>query len=236
MEVVILAGGLGTRLIEETDIKPKPMVCIGEIPILIHIMNIYDKHGYYNFVICLGYKGDYIKNYFKLNSNQLKDRWKISLVDTGLESQTSRRILKIKDYIKGNNFHLTYGDGVSDLNLNELVNFHLSNNCIFTLTAIQPEPRFGVLEINDKGLVDKFEEKSKKDVSWINGGFFICNIKIFDYIVEDKNEPWETGPLKRMSISKKLMAFKHSGFWKSMDSLKDKIELNKIYNENAPWI
>ena len=255
MKVVILAGGLGTRLMEETDSRPKPMVEIGGKPILWHIMKMYQQFGYNDFVICLGYKAQYIKQYFynyylnnsdftiDLNDNSLKlhvsnsDNFKITLVDTGLNTNTAGRIKKIQKYVANETFMLTYGDGVSDINIESLVQFHLKHGKIATLTSVQTPGRFGKLDISDFGKVGKFTEKPQGDDMWINGGFFVLEPEIFNYLKGDiDNIQWEHGPLANIAADQNLMAFKHYGFWKCMDALRDRIELEKIWNEqNPPW-
>lgn len=252
MKVVILAGGLGTRLIEKTDIKPKPMVEVGDMPILLHIMKIYSHYGFTDFVICLGYKGeiiiDYFKSFFKQKNkveihenNELtkiishNDNWNLSLVDTGENTMTAGRILKVKEYVNNERFFLTYGDGVSDLNIKTLLDFHISNKAACTLTAVKPEPRFGALDLEDN-LVINFREKDKVDVDWVNGGFFVCETSVFDFIKNGDKEVWEQKPLQSLSSSNNLAAYKHNGFWKPMDTLKDSLELNKMWNNNnAKW-
>jgi len=251
MKVVILAGGMGTRLGEETDIKPKPMVEIGNKPILWHIMKIYSHFGFNDFIILVGYKGYMIKEYFanyflhqsdvtfdiKNNSveihNNTSEPWKVTLIDTGLETMTGGRIKQAEKYIGNNSFLLTYGDGVSDINIDELIKFHEQKNGIVTLTTVQPEGRFGALEIeNDKVL--KFNEKPKGDGSWINGGFFVCKPEVFKYI--DGNQTiFERQPLEKIASENKLFAYKHTGFWKPMDTLRDKIILNNLWETQAPW-
>jgi glucose-1-phosphate cytidylyltransferase len=253
MQVVIFAGGLGTRLSEETELKPKPMVEIGGKPILWHIMKIYQTQGFNEFIICLGYKGyiikEYFYNYFLHNSDLTIDiknneitthvnnseNFKITLIDTGLNTKTAGRLKRIESYIKGDNFMLTYGDGVSDININELISFHKKTNKIATLTSVQQNNRYGTIEINEDGVVNLFNEKPKD--SWINAGFFVLNKKIFDFIPEDCEEVmWEDAPLAALTKQKQLAAYKHTGFWKAMDALRDKIELEKIWDTgNAPW-
>lgn len=253
MKVVILAGGLGTRLSEETDIKPKPMVEIGGKPILWHIMKIYSHYGYNEFVVCCGYKGHVIKEYFAdfflhhsdvtfdLKTNQMKvhnteaENWKITLVDTGKDTMTGGRIKRIEKYVKNSPFMLTYGDGVSNINIKKLVEFHKKNKKAVTVTAVQPESRFGVLDINDKNEVKSFMEKPKGESGWINGGFFVCEPEIFKYISGDDTF-WEREPLEMIAKNKQLCAYKHEGFWKPMDSLKDKQDLNKYWDSGkAEW-
>lgn len=253
MKVVILAGGYGTRLSEETDIKPKPMVEIGDKPILWHILKFYSSYGFNDFIICLGYKGQFIKNYFLnylYNSNDLKinienkttnilsnncEPWKISLIDTGIDSMTGGRIKRIKKYIeKDSNFLLTYGDGLSDVNLENLIKQHTLTKSIITLTAIQPEGRYGALTLNNSK-VKKFGEKLDSKSSWINGGYFVVNKKIFSYLKNDSTI-FEKQPLESLAKIGKLSAYKHNGFWQSMDTLRDKKKLTKIWNSGkAPW-
>lgn len=255
MKVVILAGGLGTRLSEETDIRPKPMVEIGGKPILWHIMKIYSHYGFNDFIICLGYKGQIIKEYFinylinnssvciNLENNKIDlystihEKWKVELIDTGENTLTGGRIKKIQHLIKDEKFFLTYGDGVSDVNINSLLEFHNQNNKICTVTAVKPNARFGVLNINNENIVTKFSEKRDEDVNWINGGYFVCNKEVFNYIQENKDdEIWEASPLENLANNNQLVAYKHNGFWRPMDSLKDKKDLNELWNtNNAKW-
>ena len=253
MKVVLLAGGLGTRLIEKTDIKPKPMVEVGGMPILWHIMKTYSYYGFNDFVICLGYKGNIIVDYFKSlfsKNNGTKihqtndsiqiitngtENWNINLVDTGERTMTGGRIDRVRKYLDNNRFFLTYGDGLSNVNIKTLLDFHISTKALCTLTAVKPEPRFGALVLKDN-LVTQFREKNLIDVDWINGGYFVCEPSVFDYIKNGDNEIWEQTPLQGLSNSKKLLAFKHNGFWKPMDTLKDTIELNKMWDKNnAKW-
>jgi glucose-1-phosphate cytidylyltransferase len=256
MKVVILAGGLGTRLMEETEARPKPMVEIGEKPILWHIMKMYQSHGFNDFIICLGYKAQTIKeyfiNYYLYNSditidleknsidvhNSNSENFKVTLVDTGLHTNTAGRIKKIKPYLVENEtFMLTYGDGLSDINLTKLLEFHQNHNKIATITSIQTPGRFGNIEIGDKGNVEKFVEKPIGDGMWINGGFFILESKIFEYLEGDVNDvQWEKGPLIKIAIDNQLVAYKHYGFWKCMDALRDRIELEKMWSSGqANW-
>jgi glucose-1-phosphate cytidylyltransferase len=254
MKVVILAGGFGTRLSEETDIRPKPMADIGGKPVLWHIMKIYSSFGFNEFIILLGYKGYYIKEYFanyflhqsdvtiNLTTNQLEvhsnksEPWKVTLIDTGLNTMTGGRINQAKPYIESKPFLLTYGDGVANVNIHELIAFHQTNNKTVTMTAVQPEGRFGALEINDAGLVGSFTEKPRGDGNWINGGFFVCEPNIFDYIKNDNQIVFEKEPLEKLAKVEQLSAYKHFGFWKCMDTLRDKIDLNQMWdNGNAKW-
>jgi glucose-1-phosphate cytidylyltransferase len=252
MKIVILAGGYGTRLSEETDIRPKPMVEIGGKPIIWHIMKIYSHYGFNDFVILLGYKGYFIKeyfaNYFLHQSDMTLDMqtgkmeihtnasepWKVTLVDTGLETMTGGRIKQAQKYVGNEPFMLTYGDGVSDINIAELLSFHRKQNRQMTMTAIQPTGRFGSLDIHSN-IVKKFIEKPAGDGSWINGGFMVCEPSIFDLI--DNNETiFEQAPLQILSNQGELMAFKHTGFWQCMDTLRDKFALNDLWERNAaPW-
>lgn len=254
MKVVILAGGLGTRISEETHLKPKPMVEICSKPILWHLMKYYSAFGYNDFIICLGYKGYIIKEYFSnyflhmssvtvdLKSNKTTihntdaEPWKVTLVDTGELAMTGSRILRIRDYIgDDNNFHLTYGDGLSNVDLNKLTAFHLSNQKLATLTAVAPPGRFGALEI-DGDSVKNFKEKPKGDGNYINGGFFVLSNKVFEYIDDPSTCVWEETPLKKLSSDGQLNAFIHNDFWQPMDTLRDKQRLEAMWNNNkAPW-
>ncbi len=253
MKLVILAGGLGTRLSEETDIRPKPMVEIGGKPILWHIMNIYSYYGVNEFVVCLGYKGYLVKEYFAnyflhqsdvtidLSNNQMKihntatENWKITLVDTGQDTLTGGRIKRIQKYVNDETFCLTYGDGVGNVEIDKLVAFHKKNGKLCTVTSVQPTGRFGVLNINDDERVESFFEKRQEDSGWINAGFFVCEPKIFDYIKGDSTI-WERDPLEGLASDGQLMAFKHKGFWKPMDTLKDKQDLNELWSSGtAAW-
>lgn len=254
MKVVLLAGGYGTRIAEETDIKPKPMVDIGGKPILWHIMKIYSHYGYNDFVILLGYKGYYIKEYFanyflhqsdvtiNMQTNQMEvhsntsEPWKVTLVDTGLDTMTGGRIKRAQKYIGDEPFLLTYGDGVSDIDIAKSVEFHKSHGKSVTMTAIQPEARFGNLDIDSDSNIKKFIEKPKTEAGWINGGFFICEPKVFDYISEDESCVFEQAPLQNLALDGEMAAFKHNGFWQPMDTLRDNQKLNKLWKENkAPW-
>jgi glucose-1-phosphate cytidylyltransferase len=253
MKVVILAGGLGTRLSEETGIKPKPMVEIGGMPILWHIMKIYSAHGFNDFVICLGYKGYVIKEYFANyflhksdvtidltnNSIQVHDSqaepWKITLVDTGINSMTGGRIKRIQKHINNEPFLLTYGDGVCNVNVKALIAFHQQQKKYCTVTSVQPQGRFGVLNITENNQVNAFLEKPKGDGSWINGGYFVCQPEIFNYIDGD-DTIWEKGPMERLAGEGQMNAFKHDGFWRPMDTLKDKHDLNTMWDaDEALW-
>ncbi len=255
MKVVILAGGFGTRLSEETGIRPKPMVEIGGKPILWHILKSYSNYGFKEFVILLGYKGHMIKEYFAnyfihnssitidLKNNQVQtldnqsEDWKVTLLDTGLNTMTGGRIKRAQSVIGNEQFLLTYGDGVSDVNFKELVNFHNSHKGIITMTTVQPQSRYGTIDFGeDDQMVKSFEEKPVGERGWINGGFFICDPQVFDYIQNDSTSVFERYPLETMSKDEKLFAFKHSGFWRAMDSLKDKNDLEALWNTNkAAW-
>jgi glucose-1-phosphate cytidylyltransferase len=252
MKVVLLAGGLGTRLSEETSLKPKPMVEIGGKPILWHIMKIYSAHGFHEFVICAGYKGYLIKEYFANyflhmsdvtfdmsdNSMEIHEKrtepWKVTIVDTGDESMTGGRIKRIQPYINNETFMMTYGDGVGDVDIKGLVEFHRKNRKMATLTSVQPSGRFGALQI-DGNSVTSFHEKPNGDGAWINGGFFVLEPDVFEFI-EGDHSTWEQEPLKQLAIGDHLCAFKHSGFWQPMDTLRDKQLLEDLWDVGkAPW-
>lgn len=254
MKVLILAGGFGTRLSEETQSIPKPMVPIGGKPILWHIMKIYSHYGFNDFVILLGYKGYVIKEFFanyflhqsdvmidiKNNKMQIlhneSEPWKVTLIDTGLNTLTGGRIKRVSKYLNNESFMLTYGDGVADIDINELLKFHKNHNKAITMTAVQPEGRFGSMRIGSSDKVDAFLEKPKGDGTWINGGFFVCEPKVLDYIQEGDNTIFERKPLEELSNDSELFAFKHNGFWRPMDTLRDNKILNDLWNENkAPW-
>ncbi len=232
VKVVILCGGLGSRLSEETKLKPKPMVKIGGIPILLHIMNIYSKYGYKNFILALGYKKNYIKKFFRNFKN--KNKWNIELVDTGKDSLTARRILLLKKYlIKNDFFFLTYGDGVSNINLDKLIQSHLISKKTATVTAVRPPARFGELKFNGN-LVSNFDEKNQINSGWINGGFFVFGKNIFNYL-PNSNTMLERQTMNKLTESKQLNAFKHQGFWQCMDTLRDKEVLNNIWKKKLKW-
>ena len=231
MKAVILAGGYGTRISEESHLKPKPMIEIGDKPILWHIMKIYSSYGINDFVICCGYKAEIIKNYFESFSSE---SWNIELVDTGLDTMTGGRIKRIENHID-DTFCLTYGDGVSDVNIEKLISFHKSKQSLATLTAIHPPERFGVLDISGE-YVTEFHEKHRGESSWINGGFFVFDTKIFDYIKDGDSTILERTPLETLAKEQKLTAFKHNGFWYPMDTLRDKKYLDNLWeNGNAKW-
>ena len=254
MKVLLLAGGLGTRLSEETDIKPKPMVDIGGKPILWHIMKTYSHHGFNEFVILLGYKGYYIKEYFsnyflhqsdvtidisdgsmEIHNNS-SEPWKVTLLDTGLDSMTGGRIKRAQDFIGSEPFMLTYGDGVADINISELVKFHQSHGKSMTMTSAQPDGRFGALDIDDNNKVKEFKEKPKGDGSWINAGYFVCEPKVFDYIVDGDSSIFEQESLMNLAKDGEVHTYKHHDFWMPMDTLRDKHKLNELWNlDKAPW-
>ena len=252
-KVIILCGGLGTRLSEETQIRPKPMVEIGGRPIVWHIMKIYEKYGFNNFVLALGYKGEFIKDYF-LNyharqsdlsvslkdgavfySNPTAEDWCVTLVDTGPATQTGGRLLRLKSLIKSNEtFMLTYGDGVSNIDIDKLMNFHHSHGRLATVSAVRPPARYGDLRIKD-GKVTRFEEKPQLGEGWINGGFFVFNSGVFDFL-EDDSTILEKSPLERLAVQGELMAYQHHGYWQSMDTLRDKHALEELWiGGNPPW-
>jgi glucose-1-phosphate cytidylyltransferase len=256
MKVVIFAGGLGTRISEETEIRPKPMVEIGGKPILWHIMKIYEAQGFDEFIICLGYKGVMIKEYFmnyylhnsditiEVNKNKLDvhysnaEAFKVTLVDTGLETKTAGRLKRVQKYLGNEDFMLTYGDGVADVDLRELLRFHRAHQKVVTLTAIQPDARFGGMELSNNDQILHFKEKPKGDGKWINGGFFVLRPQVFDYLSlpEIDQVMWENEPLEALANQGQLMAYRHHGFWKCMDALRDKIELEELWKSgNAKW-
>jgi glucose-1-phosphate cytidylyltransferase len=251
MKAVILAGGLGTRLSEETQFLPKPMIEIGGKPIIWHIMKIYSHHGINEFIICCGYKGYIIKEYFAnyflhmadvtidLEDNSIKilnksaEPWKITLVDTGEETQTGGRLKRIANYID-DDFCMTYGDGLSAVDIKKLIEFHKSHKKIATITAVKPPGRFGAIELKGNE-INSFVEKPQGDGGWINGGFFVLNPKVFNYINDDKTL-WEKEPLEELSNEKQIHAFMHDGFWQPMDTLRDKRYLETLWESNAaPW-
>lgn len=254
MKVVILAGGLGTRLSEETELKPKPMVEIGGRPILWHIMKTYSHYGFNDFIILTGYKSHVIKDYFinyytrysditvDMANNSLEihqhrnEPWKVTMLYTGQDTMTGGRIKKAQDYIGNERFMLTYGDGVSDVNIKDLVAFHEKSGKLATMTAVQPSGRFGALVIKDEVEITSFMEKPKGDESWINGGFFVLEPEVFDYIKDGDSTIFERSPLENLAKQGQLNAFKHGGFWRPMDTLRDKIELTNMWQNNtAPW-
>ena len=255
MKVLILAGGLGTRLSEETDLRPKPMVEIGGKPILWHIMKTYSQYGFNEFVVLLGYKGYFIKeyfaNYFLHQSdvtidmsngslevlNNSSEPWKVTLLDTGLHSMTGGRIKRAQKFVGDEPFLLTYGDGVADIDITELIRFHKKHGKTLTVSSAQPDGRFGALNIDDKNQVQEFKEKPKGDGSWINAGYFVCEPKVFDYITEGDDTIFEQAPLMNLAKDNEVYTYKHHGFWMPMDTLNDKIKLNELCdNKTAPWV
>jgi glucose-1-phosphate cytidylyltransferase len=254
MKVVILAGGFGTRISEESHLMPKPMIEIGEKPILWHIMKYYSFYGHNDFIICCGYKQYVIKEFFAdyylhmsdvtfdfseenkmIVHNNNAEPWKVTLIDTGLNTMTGGRIKRVKDYIGDETFMLTYGDGVSNVNINKLIEFHQSHEKLASITAIQPGGRFGTLDIDDNYVISSFKEKSKEDGGWINGGFMVLNPKIIDYL-EGETTVFEKEPLETIAMKGELRAFKHYGFWQCMDTMRDKDLLEKLWiNKQAPW-
>jgi glucose-1-phosphate cytidylyltransferase len=258
LKVVIFAGGFGTRFAEETTARPKPMIEIGDMPILWHIMKVYSAQGFNEFVICLGYKSSYVKEWFNnyylhksdvtfnlcggneiVNHKNVCEPWKVTLVDTGLETMTSGRLARIKEHVKGETFMLTYGDGLSDVNLKKLLDFHKSHGKTATVTTIIPEGRFGIVKAGADGKVDFFGEKVDNH-DRVNGGFFVVEPKIFDYVTKDGKPmdeiPFEQKPLENLTKDGELYAYEHNGFWKPMDALRDKIKLEEMWaSGKAPW-
>jgi glucose-1-phosphate cytidylyltransferase len=254
MKILLLAGGFGSRLSEETDTRPKPMVEIGDKPILWHIMKIYSQYGFNDFVVLLGYKGYYIKEYFAnyflhqsdftINMkdgnmeviNNSSEPWKVTLLDTGLHSMTAGRVKRAQEFIGDEPFMLTYGDGVSDINIEELVKFHKSHGKAMTMTSAQPDGRFGALNITEGNQVINFLEKPNGDGGWINAGFFVCEPKVFDYITEGDATIFEQKPLQNLAKDGEIFTYKHEGFWQPMDTLRDKVYLQELWEEGkAPW-
>ncbi len=255
MKVVIFAGGMGTRISEESHLKPKPMIEIGGKPILWHIMKIYSSFGYNDFIICLGYKGYVIKEYFinyfyhnsnvtiELRNNKIQvhnteaESFRVTLVDTGLDTKTGGRLQQVKRFLNDEDFMLTYGDGVTDINIQNLVDFHKSHTKIATMTAIIPEGRFGTMNIGEDNVVKDFKEKPINDNHWINGGFFVLSPKVFDYLQGDmSNVMWEQEPMQQLTSNGQLVTYKHHGFWKCMDALRDKVELEELWSSgDAKW-
>ncbi len=253
MKVVILAGGMGTRISEESDQKPKPMIDIGGKPILWHIMKHYSGFGFNEFIICLGYKGYLIKEYFAnyflhqsdvtfdLGTNtttihsSVSESWKVTLIDTGINTMTGGRVKRVQPYIGNNTFMLTYGDGVSDVDIKRLLTLHEASKADLTMTAIQPEGRFGSLEINAQNIITRFAEKPKGDGAWINGGFMVCEPKIFDYLDSDSTI-FEREPLENLAKDGTITAYRHEGFWECMDTLRDKTHLELLWSQGkASW-
>ncbi|KRE75412.1 glucose-1-phosphate cytidylyltransferase [Paenibacillus sp. Soil750] len=254
MKVVILAGGYGTRISEESHLKPKPMIEIGGRPILWHIMKLYSSFGFNDFVICLGYKGFFIKEYFAhyflhesdvtfdfrsdsqlITHQHSAEPWRVTLVNTGLDTMTGGRVKRIQPYINNEAFMLTYGDGVSNVNINELLQFHKLHGRLSTVTSVQPSGRFGALELNDNNEVKGFQEKPKGDGSWVNAGFFVMEPEIFNFI-ENDTTILEKEPLEQLATKGELMSYKHNGFWQPMDTMRDKNLLEDLWkNGTAPW-
>ncbi len=251
MKAVILAGGLGTRISEESHLKPKPMITIGGKPIIWHIMKQYSHYGVNEFIICLGYKGYVVKEYFAnyflhmsdvtfdMANNEMQvhekhvEPWKITLIETGEDTQTGGRLKKVRDYIGNETVCFTYGDGVSNINIQKLIEFHQSHGKLATVTAIQPPGRYGALNLNSER-VEQFQEKPAGDGSWINGGFFVLEPEVMDFI-EGPTTAWEESPLKKLADQQALMAYRHTGFWKAMDTLRDKVSLENLWQTTAPW-
>lgn len=254
MKVVILAGGFGTRISEESHLKPKPMVEIGGRPILWHIMKIYSHYGFNDFIICLGYKGYCIKEYFahyflheaditfdfrEKNQQIIHDNhaepWKVTLVNTGLNTLTGGRVKRIQKYIGNESFMLTYGDGVSNVDIAKLVTYHQNHGKLATVTSVQPSGRFGALDLTKNNMIQGFQEKPQGDGGWINGGFFVLQPEVFDYI-EGDSTIFERAPLENLAKDKQLVAYKHEGFWQPMDTMRDRELLESLWKNNqAPW-
>lgn len=254
MKVVIFAGGKGTRISEESHLKPKPMIEVGGKPILWHIMKHYAHFGHNEFIICLGYKGYVIKEYFlnyfvhnadvtiDLKNNQVEihnsfsEPFKVTLVETGLETMTAGRLKKVQKYIGNEEFMLTYGDGVSDIDMHQQLQFHREHNKLVTMSIVQPGSRFGLIELGENDAVKSFMEKPKNDGAWINAGFFILKPEVFNYLKDDADEVmWERQPLEDLASNGQLSGYKHHGFWKAMDTLRDNLDLNAMWEKNPVW-
>jgi glucose-1-phosphate cytidylyltransferase len=254
MKVVLFAGGLGTRISEESHLRPKPMIEIGGKPILWHIMKIYAHYGHNEFIICCGYKAEVIKEYFTnyfsrnnditvdLSTNQVtvhnnhNEPFKITMIDTGLETMTAGRLRQILPYTNNETFLLTYGDGVCDVDINETIAYHQAHGKICTMTTIQPTSRFGVVKMDDNGLVEQFEEKPEDSGTWINGGFFVINPEVKNYLHDDANAiMWERQPMHDLANNKQIVGYKHKGFWRCMDTMRDKEDLEHLWNTNPIW-
>ena len=254
MKVVILAGGLGTRISEESHLKPKPMIEIGEQPILWHIMKEYSQYGFNDFIICLGYKAYVIKEYFAdyflhtsdvtfdLVKNEMivhrnyAEPWKVTLVDTGLNTMTGGRLKRIQEYVGNEPFMFTYGDGVGNINIKKLLEFHKSHGKIATITAVNIGQRFGILVTDEKSNIKAFREKNEDDGAWINGGYMVLNPEVFDYIDDDDSVVFEKEPMEKLVQNDELVAYKHTGFWQCMDTQRDKKKLEELWKSgNAPW-
>ncbi len=254
-KVVILCGGMGTRMKEETEFKPKPLISVGQFPILWHIMKTYSHYGFNDFILCLGYKGEMIKNYFKDYHQHTKDftynlrsrdkifhgdvdipDWNITFANTGLQSYTGCRIKKIERYITNDNFMVTYGDGVADIDIPSLLSFHKSHGKVGTVTTVRPSTRFGNLTINDQNQILDFTKKTKTHEGWIDGGFFVFTKKIFDYLEDNPECMLEREPLQNLAKDGQFMSYKHTGFWQCMDTTRDHDHLNSIWkSKNVPW-
>jgi len=232
-KVVILCGGKGTRLHEETEFRPKPLVPIGDVPILVHIMNSYSYHGYNDFVLCLGYKGELIAEFF--SKSEINEKWNITFAYTGLETQTGARIKRIEKYIDSDFFLATYGDGISDVNISNLVDFHKKQNTIGVITAVHPHSKYGLMKEGENSIIEEFVEKPVL-YDYINGGFFTFKKDVFDYLSEDEDCILEREPFTKLVSEKQLSMFKHEGFWHCMDTYKDYLDLNKMWDSgNVPW-
>lgn len=254
MKVVILAGGFGTRISEESRLKPKPMIKIGDKPIIWHIMKLFSYYGFNDFIICAGYKQNVIKEWFAnyyLNNSDITfdysnggnitahkytaEPWKVTIVDTGLETMTGGRLKRVKDYIGNEPFFMTYGDGVSDVNIKELLSYHKTHGKLATMTIVRPEVRFGVVDISDAGQIKSFREKNSSDASWINGGFMVLEPEVIDYISDDSTV-FEREPLEKIAKNGQLMGYKHNGFWHCMDTMNDKEKLDNMWEKGiADW-
>jgi len=254
MKVVIFAGGKGTRISEESHLRPKPMIEVGGKPILWHIMKMYAAFGHNEFIVCLGYKGYMIKEYFyhyflhnsdlsiDTSNNKIEihgssvERFKVTLIDTGLDTMTAGRLKRVQQYVGDERFMLTYGDGVSDIDMDHQLKRHEKMGLCCTMTIVQPGSRFGLIELDETGVVQRFMEKPKEDGAWINGGFFICEPRVFDYLPENADDiMWERYPLEKLTEAGQLAAYKHEGFWKCMDTLRDNTELNEMWETNPKW-
>ena len=253
MKVVLLAGGLGTRLSEETNLRPKPMIEIGGVPLLLHIMKMYSAHGFNDFVVCLGYMGYYIKEYFSNYAlhrsdvtfdfktgtttlfNQVAENWKVTLIDTGAATMTGGRLRRARQLLGNEAFMMTYGDGLADVDLKGLLAFHKSSGKSATVTAVQPPGRFGVLELDERNIVTAFREKPEDEIGWINGGFFVLEPSVID-LIEGDTCVWERGPLETLAAGRDLAAWRHRGFWHPVDTLRDKRTLEEMWQAGkAPW-
>ncbi|MBT3647205.1 MAG: glucose-1-phosphate cytidylyltransferase [Flavobacteriales bacterium] len=254
MKVVIFAGGKGTRISEESHLKPKPMIEVGGKPILWHIMKIYAAYGHTEFIICCGYKGYMIKEYFyhyflhnsdmtfDLSNNEMTvhttnaENIKVTLVDTGLETMTAGRLKRVQEYVGNERFMLTYGDGVCDIDMEAQLKFHESNGAAVTMSIVQPGSRFGMIELDENNRVSEFTEKPQEDGAWINGGFFICEPKAFEYLPDQADDVmWERSPLEKLTADGELAAYRHHGFWKCMDTLRDNVDLNDMWDDKPKW-